>query len=155
MCRELYFDTNNIFGSATNFCLCYAPANLEKLTFCSAYFLLISLSWNLTAFLLCHIVRTHIVKVTASLFLSALSELYEPKKYFTLFIIPYLFTSSLFPFGVFQTDRLTDKILPPLFLSHFFSLSTRGPTCRCSSIGLAKLWDGWPIELGMVTQKIC
>ena len=28
----------------------------------------------------------------------------------------------------------------------FFSLAARGPTCRRNSIGLAKLWGGWPIK---------
>jgi len=35
-----------------------------------------------------------------------------------------------------------------LDMSSFFSLSARGPTCRCNSTGLAELWGGWRIELG-------
>ena len=34
---------------------------------------------------------------------------YVPNKYLTLYIIPYLFTPSLFSFGAFQTDWLTDR----------------------------------------------
>jgi hypothetical protein len=44
-----------------------------------------------------------------------------------------------------QTDWRT-KIFTPCSLSSFFSLSTRGPTHRRNSFGLAELWGGWPIE---------
>ena len=37
------------------------------------------------------------------------------------YIIPYLFTPSLFSVGVLRTDRPTDKILHPVFLKFFFS----------------------------------
>jgi hypothetical protein len=73
-------------------------------------------------------------------------NLYVPKKYLTLYIIPYLFTPSLFSFGALRTDRRTDKVLHPLFPKFFFSLSARGPTPRRNFTGLAKLRGGWPIE---------
>ncbi len=72
------------------------------------------------------------------------------------YIIPYLFTPSLFSFGAFLTDRLTDKILHPLFPrydnSFFFPLSARVPTRRRKFTGLAELRGGWPIELGVTAQ---
>jgi hypothetical protein len=46
------------------------------------------------------------------------------------YIVPYLFTSSLFSFGVFRS-------VSPL------------PTRRGNSTGLAELWGGWPIERGI------
>ncbi len=47
---------------------------------------------------------TAISKFDASFSLFALSELVCSKKYLTLYIIPYLFTPSLFSFGALQTD---------------------------------------------------
>jgi hypothetical protein len=78
-------------------------------------------------FSLYHIVRTQIAKVTASFSLFELSELVCTKKVPYPYIIPYLFTPSLFSFGALRTDRLTDKILHPLFPKFFFSTERVGP----------------------------
>ena len=79
--RELYFDINNIFGTVSKFRLRYAPAKLEKLTFCSAYFYFGTTILNFDSFSLSyHIVRTQIAKVTASFSLFALAELVCTKK---------------------------------------------------------------------------
>ena len=51
-----------------------------------------------------------------------------------------------------QTDRRTD-FFTPCSLCSYFSLSTRGPTRRRNSTGLAELWGGWPIE--PVLFKMC
>jgi len=72
---------------------------------------------------------------------------YVPKAYFTLYIIPYLFTPSWFPFRALRTNGLSGCLFHhPLFPKFFFSLSARGPTRRRNSTGLAELWGGWPIE---------
>ena len=65
------------------------------------------------------------------------------------YIIPYLFTSSLFSFGALKTDGQR-KLFTPCSLSSFFSLNARGPTHRRNSTRLAELRGGWPIELGGV-----
>jgi hypothetical protein len=65
---------------------------------------------------------------------------------YTLFLT---YLPRLFSFGAFQTDRLTEKFVHPLFPnSFFFPLSARGPSTRRRKFtGLAELRGGWPIEL--------
>jgi hypothetical protein len=74
----------------------YAPAKLEKLMFCSAYFYSCTAILKFDSFSLSyHIVRTRIAKVTASFSLFALSELVCTKKvpypiHYSLLIYPKL-----------------------------------------------------------------
>ena len=105
-----------------------------------AMFLSISLplSQNLTPSLSYHIVRKRIAKVTDFLsfcpfgisifpFLTIGISMYQ-KSILPHFIIPYLFTPSFFPFGVFQRDRRTQKILQPLLPKfYFFFIECTGP----------------------------
>ena len=67
------------------------------------------------------------------------------KRILPYFIIPSTFSPQAS--SPLERYRRTEKILHPLFPKFFFPLSTRGPTCRCNSTGLAKLCGGWPIEL--------
>jgi len=88
------------------------------------------LSRNLTPSLSYHIVRKWIAKVTdflsfcpfgiiMFLFLTFGISMYQ-KRILPYFIIPYLFTPSWFPFGVFQSVRLSISTpLSPLLLSFF------------------------------------
>ena len=108
------------------------------------------LSQNLTPSLLYHILRTRITKVTNFLPFCTIGISMYQKCILPYFVIPS--TSSPQADTPFehsgQTDRRTD-FFTPCYVSSFFSpLSTRGPTRRRNSTGLAKLWGGWPIELG-------
>ena len=97
-------------------------------------------------FSLYHILRTPIAKVTASFSLFSLSELVI---HYSLLIYPELILLWSVP------DRQTEKILHPLFLSSFFSMSAWCPTCRRNFTGLAELWGGWPIELEIKLNTPC
>jgi hypothetical protein len=55
---------------------------------------------------------------------SEIQKLISPIK---RYIIPYLFTPSLFSFGALQTDWLMDTILHPLFPKSFFFTERPGP----------------------------
>ena len=122
--------------------LCYASAKLEKLTFCSACFYFGTTILKFDSFsLLYHIVRKWIAKVTASFSLYALSELVYTKKYFTLYIIPYLFTPSLFPFGVFWTETDWQNSSPFNPPSYFFTERV-GPPAGATLLG----WPNYGVE---------
>ncbi len=108
---------------------------------------------NFDTFSSYHIVRTRIAKVIASFSLFALSELVCTKK------VPYPIHCSLLIYPkLILLWSVTDSGLSgcifhhPCSLNSFFSLSTRGPTHRRNSTGLAELWGGWPIELGTTTM---
>ncbi len=105
--------------------------SVANLTFCNVSFNFATIISKFDTFSSYHIVRTRIAKVTASFSLFALSELVCTKKYLTLYIIPYLFTPSLFAFRALGTDWLTDwrtdKVLHPLFPKFFFSTERAGP----------------------------
>jgi hypothetical protein len=144
----LNFDINNIFGSATNFCLRYALAKLEKLTFCSAYFyfgtaaILKFDSFSILPY------WTYMNCKGDSLFFSYCTigiSMYQ-KWYFTIHY-SLLIYPKLIPFWSI-TDKLTYNSSPlvPSIISPP-PLSVWGPTCRHNSNGLAELWGGWPIEL--------
>ena len=88
--------------------------------FCSAYFILVPLCWNLTASLYHTILQVHKLQRWQTFSLLALSELVITKK------VPYpihyslLINPKLFPFGVLRTDLRT-KFSTPCSLS-FFSI---------------------------------
>ena len=126
---------NNVFGTVTNFRIRYAPAKLEKLTFCGAYFYFGTAILKVDSFSLSyHIVHTRIAKVTASFSFFALSKLVCAKKVFYPIQYSLLIYPKLIPLWS-AMDGLTEKILHPLFPKLFFSLSAWGPTRRCNSLG--------------------
>jgi len=115
--------------------------------------ILLPLSRNLTPSLSYHIVRKRIAKVTDFLsfcpfrisifpFLTIGISMYQ-KRILPYFVIPFTFSPQAS--SPLERYRRTDghPLLPKFF---FFPLSTRGPTRRCNSTGLAELWGGWPIE---------
>jgi hypothetical protein len=82
---------------------------------------------------------------TFSLF--ALSELDCTKNiFYPILLLPLLSHPKLIPFWSVP-DGQTNFNTPCSLSSFFFPLSTRGPTRRRNSTGLAELWGGWPIEL--------
>jgi len=117
------------------------------------------LSRNLTASLSYHIVRKQIAKVTdflsfcpfgisIFLFLTIGISMYQ-KRILPYFVIPSTFSPQAYSLLVRsgRTDGRTNFNTPFTLTSFFFPLSTRGPTRRRNSTGLAELWGGWPIEL--------
>ncbi len=82
-------------------------------------FILVPLSWNSTDSLYRTILYLHKLQRWQSFSLFALLELVCTKNVFTLYIIPYLFTPSLFPFEALLTDRLP-KFFTPCSQSNFF-----------------------------------
>ena len=128
-------------------CLRYAPAKCVKFDV-SQYFSFNFATANskFDTFSSYHIVRTQIVKVTASFSLFAQSELVYTKNVLTLFYYSlYFLTPRFFPFGALQTDKILHPLFPEFF---FFPLSVRGLTRRRISTGLAELWGGRPIKRG-------
>ena len=81
---------------------------------------------------------------------------------YQIIILPYTLFLTYLPQAYsplersWRTDRLTDKVLHPLFPnSFFFPLSARGPTRRRKFTGLAELRGGWPIEPGICDVVLC
>ena len=101
---------NNIFGPT----LCYAPAKCGNLMFHDV-------SLNVAT-------PIPISKFdTFSSYHSTIGISMYQKSMLPHFIIPCLFTPSFFPFGAFQTDRMTEKILHPLLPKLFFFTERVGP----------------------------
>ena len=92
---------------------------------------------------------------TFSLF--ALSELVCTKnKFYPILLFPLLSHPKLLPLWSVPVGRTEGQISTPLSpLLLFFPLSTRGPTRRRNSTGLAKLWGGWPIEQASNMNIFC
>ncbi len=120
-----------------------------------AMFLSLLLSRNLTPSLSYHIVHVNESQRWQTFSLFALSELIFP--FFTIGIsmyqnnmVPYFIITSTFSpqaYSLLERHRRTDRFQHPLLPKFFFfPLSTRGPTRRRTSTGLAELWGGWPIE---------
>ncbi len=112
--------------------------------------ILLPLSWNLTPSL-CTILYVHELQRWQTFSLFALSELVCIKKvpypiHYSLLIYPKLILLWSVTDG--RTDWWTTFFTPCSLSSFFCPLSARGPTRRRNSTRLAKLWGGWPIELG-------
>jgi hypothetical protein len=125
-------------GSVANFCLCYAPAKLEKLTFCSAYFYFGTAILKFDSFsLLCLLPYcTHMNRKGDSLFLS-----------FCTYGIS-MYQKCILPYTLFPTYLPQPYSPLKCYWRQNSSPTERvGPTRRHNSTGLAKLWGRRLIKL--------
>ncbi len=147
--RESHFDLNKNLWVPQTCAYATLRQSVANLRFCNVSFNFATAISKFDTSSSYHIIRTQIAKVTAafSLFCTIGISMYQKST------SPYTLFLTYLPQAYSPLERSwrTDwqrKFFAPCSLSTFFSPSARGPTCRHNSTGLAKLWGGWPIELG-------